>query len=52
MQWASGASGKWATTNVVARFLPSLPLRPQLMTFNPTTSGIDGEDANRDGGNE
>jgi len=45
MQWAFGASGKWATTNVVARFFPSLPLRPQLMTFNPTTTGIDREDA-------
>jgi len=31
-----GASRKWATTNVVAHFLPSLPLRLTLTTLNPT----------------
>jgi hypothetical protein len=44
-----GASRKWATTNVVARFLLSSSLT-QVLTLKPATTGIDEEDEPRQDG--
>jgi len=44
-----GASRKWAMTNVIARFLPSLPLRLTLTTLNPTDQPQRVDDPNDSG---